>query len=65
VYFQAPTPTVDISVYNSITTPSGDVASRFDYIATAGDTAIFTIILLITFSLWAGFILYLFVRRQS
>lgn len=35
----------------------------FQYVVTAGDVAIVTIVLFITFSLWSGVFLYLYINR--
>jgi hypothetical protein len=58
------TPTPAPYVYNQIDTPDGIVNTRFDYTATAGDTAIATALLFLFFSMWAMIIMWLFVVRR-
>lgn len=58
------TPTPAPYVYNEIDTPDGIVNTRFDYTATAGDTAIATALLFLFFSVWAMIIMWLFVVRR-
>lgn len=37
----------------------------FQYVISAGDVAIVTIVIAITFSLWGGFLLYLYSKRSD